>query len=256
MKRGDFTNLAKHYHSRPGYSLNLLHAIATHIGAKREGFFVADIGAGTGKLTENLVELGFQVHAVEPNDPMRQEGEKHFKNNPSVLWLKGSGEITGLKDNTYDWVLMGSSFHWTDPAISLREFHRILKPNGYFTAIWNPRDLERSAIEKEIDQTIKEMIPSLNRVSSGAKHNTKDWESVLTAESLFSDCLFMEASHEVRMDRNRYLEVWKSVNDIQSQAGEVLFSQILNKIENRISSLEEVSVHYRTRAWTVKKARS
>ena len=39
---------------------------------------VADIGAGTGKLTENLVSSGLGGFAVEPNDAMRAEASKNM----------------------------------------------------------------------------------------------------------------------------------------------------------------------------------
>lgn len=76
MKHGDFTDLAKYYVNRPGYShtvLNVLQTYAKDIAGYQE-ITVADIGAGTGKLTENLIELGLHGYAVEPNDAMRNEG--------------------------------------------------------------------------------------------------------------------------------------------------------------------------------------
>ena len=59
MKFGDFSDLAKFYVDRPGYSLDVLNCIQAHImqqnGVKE--LTIADVGAGTGKLTENLVSL-------------------------------------------------------------------------------------------------------------------------------------------------------------------------------------------------------
>lgn len=94
---------------------------------------IADVGAGTGKLTENLVNLQCPVHgfAVEPNDAMREEGVKLFGNSTKIIWKEGSAESTGLEDSSVDWVLMGSSFHWTDAPKAMKEFYRILKPGGF-----------------------------------------------------------------------------------------------------------------------------
>ena len=74
MKHGDFTDLAKYYVDRPGYSSVLLNYIKANIKEilKRE-LVVADVGAGTGKLTENLERIGLSGFAVEPNDAMREE---------------------------------------------------------------------------------------------------------------------------------------------------------------------------------------
>ena len=46
----------------------------------------------------------------------------------AVTWLEGSGESTGLDDGSADWLMMASSFHWTDPSRSIPEFGRVIKP--------------------------------------------------------------------------------------------------------------------------------
>ncbi|MCI8750339.1 MAG: hypothetical protein HFH66_03050 [Lachnospiraceae bacterium] len=79
MKHGDFTELAKYYVDRPGYSIVLLNYIKADIQNElKKELVVADIGAGTGKLTENLEQCGLSGFAVEPNDAMRAEGQKLF----------------------------------------------------------------------------------------------------------------------------------------------------------------------------------
>ncbi len=251
MELGDFTKLAKDYINRPGYSLNVLRVIGRNAGMDRRDFRVADVGAGTGKLTENLSELGLTGCAVEPNDAMREEGEKLFADNPSFVWSKGSAEHTGLSDSSFDWVLMGSSFHWTDTKQALEEFHRILKPGGYFTAIWNPRNIEGNELHGEIEKMIADEIPELKRVSSGGKNNIGDIEGKLLSTDLFSNLFFMEAEHEVVMSKERYMGAWRSVNDIQAQAGPERFQMILKKIEEIIEPYPEIVVPYKSRAWTI-----
>ena len=56
-----------------------------------------------------------------------------------------------LEDKTYDWVLMGSSFHWVDFNKAINEFERILKPNGKFGNL-NPRNLEASEFHMKIEE--------------------------------------------------------------------------------------------------------
>ena len=251
MELGDFSNLAKDYINRPGYSLDVLRVIGRNAGMDRRDFRVADVGAGTGKLTENLKELGLTGCAVEPNDAMRAEGIKLFASDPSFEWFKGSAEHTGLPDNSFDWVLMGSSFHWTDAQLALEEFHRILKPGGYFTAIWNPRNIEGNELHEKIENMIAEEVPGLKRVSSGAKKNIGDIEGKLLSTKYFSNLFFVEAEHEVIMSKERYIGAWRSVNDIQTQAGPERFEIILKKIEEIIEPYPEIIVPYKSRAWTV-----
>jgi ubiquinone/menaquinone biosynthesis C-methylase UbiE len=253
MKQGDFSALAKSYVNRPGYSLEVLKLLSKHTGATTTpGFLVADVGAGTGKLTENLVEVGLSVRAVEPNDAMREEGMQYTKH-LNVSWSKGSGEQTELATASTHWLLMGSSFHWVEREKGLAEFHRVLKPGGFFTALWNPRDIERSPLHLAIEASINAIVPELKRVSSGGGKYTQTLFADLVSTGHFKEPIFVEALHDVSMTPERYLGAWRSVNDIQAQAGPERFEKIMNTIAEHIAGLKEVVVPYKTRAWTVQR---
>ncbi len=250
MQLGDFTHLANHYKHRPSYSPTVTRLLAQYVGSHREGFTFADIGAGTGKMTECLVALGLKGYAVEPNDPMRHEGQISLGTRARVEWLKGSGENTGLSDSSVDWVIMASSFHWTNPALSLPEFHRVLKPGGYFTVIYNPRDVQSEGLHKDIDDEIRKRIPHLKRTSSGSSLYTQNLEKTLVGE-YFQDPVFVEAPYSISMTQERFLGVWKSVNDIQAQAGPEVFAELIRFIETKTASLAQIECPYRIRSWTV-----
>ena len=129
MKQADFTDLAQHYHNRPAYSPLLISKLIACVSQKRDNkdLKVVEVGAGTGKLTAMLArDFGLNVIAIEPNDAMREEGEKATQG-LNIEWRKGSGEATNLPSNSADWLIMASSFHWTDSGKSLPEFARVLK---------------------------------------------------------------------------------------------------------------------------------
>lgn len=132
MKHGDFTELAKYYNDRPGYSKEVLIMLKKYIESKFDfSLIIADIGAGTGKLTEDLCEIGSMGFAIEPNDEMRKEGIANFVNKPEFKWLKGSAESTGLENDSVEWILMGSSFHWVNVREAVNEFSRVLKKGDF-----------------------------------------------------------------------------------------------------------------------------
>lgn len=210
----------------------------------------ADIGAGTGKLTENLMEIGLSGFAVEPNEAMRAEAAKNAWGEV-FCWSEGYAEATGLEDNSVKWALMGSSFHWADSRLAMEEFYRILVPGGFFTAIWNPRDIESSELHQRIEEAVYSEVPAMKRVSSGKSITTEEMKDKLLYGGYFKDILFIEAPHSEIMTKERYMNTWKSVNDIQVQAGEEGFQRILRKIENIISEFDAIEVPYRSRAWTV-----
>ncbi len=250
MKHGDFTELAKFYGNRPGYSKVVLECLKNHVFNMVGEGKVADIGAGTGKLTENLMGIGLSGFAVEPNKAMRAEASKNVWGEV-FCWSEGCAEATGLKDNCVKWALMGSSFHWADSKMALEEFYRILVPGGFFTAIWNPRDIESSELHQKIEEVVYTEVPSMKRVSSGKAITTEEMREKLLTGGYFKDILFIEASHAEIMTKERYMNTWKSVNDIQVQAGEEGFARILRKIEKIISDLNEIEVPYCSRSWTV-----
>jgi len=252
MQSGDFTELAKDYVYRTGYSHDVLDMLAFTVGKGRRDLAIADVGAGTGKLSDDLMAIGLSCWAIEPNDAMREEGRRLSKDPSRVVWLKGSAEELPLPEASLDWVLMASSFHWADSQRALAEFARVLKPGGYFTALWNPRDPDRHSLHRSIEEKIQKIAPDIRRRSSGAKPYTADLEKTLLSTGRFGNLIFAETPYEIMMTKERYLGIWRSVNDIRSQAGEEKFGQILKAIEEEIKDMDDITVPYRTRAWTVR----
>ncbi len=252
MKQGDFTTLAKSYANRVGYNPDILTVIVNAMNPTQT-LRVADVGAGTGKLTKQLLERKMDVKAVEPNDSMREEGVKYTKDYP-VKWIAGSAEETSLEDQSVDWVTMASSFHWTDPNRSLPEFSRILQPGGFLTVMWNHRNIEASPLHLNIEEKIHKMAPGIKRKSSGGAQYTKDMHNILTQTGHFERVIFMEGYHEEEMSLERYMGAWESVNDIPAQVGEQKWQEILSMIRDEIKHLDTIIVPYKTRAWTACKS--
>lgn len=124
----DYSKHAEFYRYRPNYAPKVIDMLVEYTGAKKTaGFKVADIGAGTGNLTTMLLERGFDVTAVEPNDAMREIGIATTRSY-NVKWAAGTGTETGLESNKYNWVTFGSSFNVIDRELGLKESYRITPP--------------------------------------------------------------------------------------------------------------------------------
>jgi SAM-dependent methyltransferase len=88
---------------------------------------VVDLAAGTGQVTRQLLRLGLDVLAVEPDPRMRAVlAARH----PSVRARNGVAEEIPLDDASVDAVLVGSAWHWFDAGRALAEIHRVLRPGG------------------------------------------------------------------------------------------------------------------------------
>lgn len=92
---------------------------------------VADIGAGTGMLSELFAENGNQIFAVEPNAEMRAACEDLASHYPRLTCINGTAEETGLPGHSVDFIAIGRAFHWFDHSRCRPEFLRILRPNGW-----------------------------------------------------------------------------------------------------------------------------
>jgi SAM-dependent methyltransferase len=98
---------------------------------------VLDLGAGTGKLTGTLFELGTDVVAVEPDAAMLAELHGTL---PAVRALPGRAEAIPLPDGSVDAVLAGNALHWFDMAVAGPEIARVLAPDGILAGLWNVLD--------------------------------------------------------------------------------------------------------------------
>ncbi|MBV9948302.1 MAG: class I SAM-dependent methyltransferase [Myxococcales bacterium] len=127
---------------RPGYPEEAIAWLVerTGLGPGRD---VADVGAGTGILTRQLLGTGARVIAVEPNAAMRDAAAAELGADPSFAGRfatsSGSAEETGLADQSVDVVAAGQAFHWFDPALARAEFARVLRPPGAVVLLWNLR---------------------------------------------------------------------------------------------------------------------
>ena len=101
---------------------------------------IADIGSGTGFLSELFLQNGNPVFAVEPNDAMRRAAEKNLSRDPNFHSIIGTAEHTGLAAGDFGFVVAGQAFHWFDRVRARIEFQRILRPDGWVLLVWNERE--------------------------------------------------------------------------------------------------------------------
>jgi SAM-dependent methyltransferase len=137
-----FSNRAADYvRYRPGYPSELLDVLRKECDL-RPGHVVADIGSGTGFLSELFLKNGNAVFGVEPNREMREAGELHLQSYRGFVSVEGSAEATTLPEACADFVAAGQAFHWFEPEKTRAEFRRILRPQGWVVALWNFREME------------------------------------------------------------------------------------------------------------------
>jgi SAM-dependent methyltransferase len=123
--------------ARPSYPEEAVRWIAERTGLN-SGKVVADVGAGTGKLTRLLVSTHARVIAVEPVEAMRAVLLDRV---PGCEVVDGVAESLPFADASVDVVTVAQAFHWFDHAKAIPELHRVLRPGGFLVLIWNSRDM-------------------------------------------------------------------------------------------------------------------
>ena len=95
------------------------------------GRLAADIGAGTGFITEGLIQKGLKVIAVDQSKAMLEEMKKKFAQFDTVEYRIGQSSNLPIQDGTVDYIFANMYLHHVDlPLLAIEEMARTLKPGG------------------------------------------------------------------------------------------------------------------------------
>ncbi|OFT95021.1 class I SAM-dependent methyltransferase [Brevibacterium sp. HMSC24B04] len=130
---------------RPGYPDAAVRAVAERastaaadeaggeVPADPAGIRVLDVGSGTGKYGRAFAELGFDVHAVDPDSAL-------LEINPLPSAIARAEELP-FADASFDLVVSAQAWHWFDAEAASAEFARVLKPGGVAAIVLNQLDV-------------------------------------------------------------------------------------------------------------------
>jgi len=161
--------------ARPSYPEAAVQWIADLTGLG-PGRVVADVGAGTGKLTRLLLSTGARVIAVEPIQAMREVLRESVA---GVEVMDGVAESLPLADASVDVVTVAQAFHWFDHAKAIPELHRVLRPGGALVLIWNSRDMS-DPLQRALEELLAPLRQDAPYQLGGA------WRKPLDASELFA----------------------------------------------------------------------
>ena len=123
---------------------------------------VVDLGSGTGLSTRAWADRADEVIGVEPSKAMRLRAEEATEST-NVRYVPAYADQTGLPDATADIVTCSQSFHWMEPAPTLAEVARILRPGGVFAAYdydWPP--VAHWEVEAAFEELLVRVLDSRN----------------------------------------------------------------------------------------------
>ena len=191
-----FNDMAEDYSKyRPTYANECINYLQQQLRLDCKST-IADIGSGTGKLTKLLLDKGFKVNAVEPNDDMREISEIELGSLPAFKSIKGTAENTTLPDLSIDLITVGQAFHWFNIKRFLLECQRILKEMGSVAILYNNGDYTCELINR-ISDLSKKYCPMYKGPSGGIENNSQSFTDFFE----FFDMLIFENNYKLTLEQ-------------------------------------------------------
>jgi len=128
--------------NRPGAPQEAVWIITAYLGKRPS--CVVDLGCGTGLSTFVWKDHADRIIGVEPNDGMRGKAEEkrsRFHGVHHISFVRGYSDQLPFASGTVDVITCSQSFHWMEPASTLKEVSRVLRDGGIFAAYdcdWPP----------------------------------------------------------------------------------------------------------------------
>jgi SAM-dependent methyltransferase len=167
---------------------------------------VVDLGAGTGRASLAMAELGWRVTAVEPGramlDVLRQQASDRGL---LVSTIQAEAEATGLAPDAAELVTAAQAFHWFDHERALTEVARITRPGGGIALFWNVRDGERSAFLADYGTLLDRYVGEENDMGRYEATGRDELRAAFAATTAFTPLVLLNLHHEVPMTPEQFI---------------------------------------------------
>jgi SAM-dependent methyltransferase len=131
-----FNDPADYEAARPSYPPDAVAWFVEHLRLG-PGRRVADVAAGTGKLTRLLVPTGTTLLALEPVAGMRATFRRLL---PEVPLVAGTAEAMPFTAASFDAITVAQAWHWFDHDRATAEVARVRRSGARLGLVWNARD--------------------------------------------------------------------------------------------------------------------
>lgn len=175
---------------------------------------VVDLGCGTGLSTRIWAAQAAEVVGIDRSEAMLAEARRVSEHN--VRYLQGDAAATGLALASVDVAVAVQSFHWMEPAATLREIGRILRAGGVFAAV---DTVFPPAIDPELDLVFADFLARAQRVlghEGGVRWSKEGHLCRMVESGQFSHVRELELHAVERGGAERFVGFAKSAVDLSS----------------------------------------
>lgn len=122
--------------ARPAYPDWVFEVLCERCGVA-PGASTFEIGPGTGKATRRLLRLGVNpLIAIEPDRRLSAFLQETIPDK-ALKVVESTFEEATLRESAFDLGFSAASFHWLDEGPALEKAARLLRPGGWWAAVWN-----------------------------------------------------------------------------------------------------------------------
>lgn len=221
---------------RPRYSKEFIDYIYNNYGITDKSV-IADIGAGTGILSEEFLVRNSEVICVEPNIQMLEQARKRLSKYAKVSFINSSAEDTNIFDQSINIIIVGQAFHWFNKIEFLKECKRIIVDNGFVVLAWNISN-SSNIVSKEIFDLNSKCIKRYNGYNLRDQENDQEYYDFflngefvshnfennlfLNNEEFIGRCLSRSYSPDIGDDNyEEYVDGLNTIFDTYSEKGKI-----------------------------------
>ena len=217
---------------RPGYPSAVLERLP--IAARgRERQRVLEIGPGSGKLTQHLLDAGLQVTCVEPASAFVRFLKGKFEGKSNFRIVEATFEA--FEGDRYDLVVSAQAFHWVGWEVGLPKIKNILAPGGHLALLWYSSKLLDRKICVALD-SVYEKYPTVTARLPGSF--TARWQD--PPKQMLESGFFQRPSVFEHMQIHRYTSLeYKLLASTQSQYKMLSPSDRENLLNNAVRAIEQ-----------------
>ncbi len=219
---------------RPGYPVEAIRFLVDGIAAE-PGDLILDVGAGTGKLTRELMSTEATVVALDPVEAMVRLVPGFA---PRAHVALGVAENLPVATSSVAAITVAQAFHWFDPERAWAEFARALRPGGVVALMWNARLREVEWVDR--------IWSLMDRIERTAPWGDDDRPDQFAPRPDFSPPERASFPHAVAMDEATVMARMMSVSHV-AVLPEAARSQVRREISSILRDADEpLEITYRT----------
>lgn len=207
---------ARYHDARPGYPDWVFDVLRSRCRLGR-GAAAFEIGAGTGTATQRLLDIGVDpLVAIEP-DPRLADFLRANNPDAALKLIVAPFEEVELPEGQFDVGLSATAFHWLDEDVALLKIACLLRPGGWWAAVWN--DLGDDRRRDPFHEATMELLAGPASQAAGEKGATfatdaRSRISALRRSRAFDRVDHLESSWTIDLDAAQTVSLYSTFSNV------------------------------------------